>query len=538
MLLPDDVVCELFYALASIDPPICPRPKGEPRYKPHRPATLGWISLTHVCRHWRSVGIDLATLWGQIVCTFQPIDEIIQRTKSAPLTIEFSPSRRSYKSEWHDDVLSPLVPRARVFRDCLYVSRNGDEWGRWYTFFANRALPVLEELILSDGRNFYLPEREGEVLNAPRLRTLAIDIARPIYAPMLRSLHASFGLWHWKILLAYIRRFPLLEDFRADIIIGEDYKNVVLSPDLATLESMLRHVCEPSIVTLSHLKSLIITAENCCDVDGILALLSHLELPSTVALTVTGASEATFAASCLAHHSFCNLRRDVLSIIDTCHVGLGYRLRVSLCERDPSSSVGVHRRPQGCAQLTVYSAPRYIPDILDSIPPMAASTMRELSFSHAICLCTGPCLGSMANVDPRRLTTSLLRFSGITTLELRRQGSNQLVIRLLAATSPTSEIVFPELRTLVLEIHDGTDAAWWDGLRAMLAARKEAGRPIGRLVVQGDGASHTKDMRSTQLEETLDGDLEYLRITLEPERQLVDEVVDERDAWTCNCQVG
>ena len=52
---------------------------------------LGWIKVTHVCRHWRQVALDHASLWARISgfpMSVKWITEQLSRAKNAPLAIE------------------------------------------------------------------------------------------------------------------------------------------------------------------------------------------------------------------------------------------------------------------------------------------------------------------------------------------------------------------------------------------------------------------------------------------------------------------
>ena len=78
-LLPPELLARVFHFYAVADPPW------------HGVTKLGWIQVTHVCRHWRQVALDHASLWARIsgfpMCT-KWITEQLSRAKNSPLEIE------------------------------------------------------------------------------------------------------------------------------------------------------------------------------------------------------------------------------------------------------------------------------------------------------------------------------------------------------------------------------------------------------------------------------------------------------------------
>ncbi|VDB98102.1 unnamed protein product [Peniophora sp. CBMAI 1063] len=119
--LPADILAELFYILASLDPPTpaapAPNPvptltlaptashpswcspsspwfdEQEPRpsHTAHEKGSLGWIATTHVCAHWRTTALSLAVLWGTTIHTFpRALEPILLRSKGAPLEFDFA----------------------------------------------------------------------------------------------------------------------------------------------------------------------------------------------------------------------------------------------------------------------------------------------------------------------------------------------------------------------------------------------------------------------------------------------------------------
>ncbi|VDC02094.1 unnamed protein product [Peniophora sp. CBMAI 1063] len=80
--LPPDILREILDHAAAAEPAgfDC----DSMRYK------LGWIATTHVCRHWRYVGLGAAPLWAEAVCAFPDdvvAERLVERTRACPLNL-------------------------------------------------------------------------------------------------------------------------------------------------------------------------------------------------------------------------------------------------------------------------------------------------------------------------------------------------------------------------------------------------------------------------------------------------------------------
>jgi hypothetical protein len=78
-LLPPELLARIFHFHSLAEPPW------------HGVNRLGWITDTHVCRHWRQVAMDHASLWARISgfpMSTKWITEQLSRAKSSPLVIE------------------------------------------------------------------------------------------------------------------------------------------------------------------------------------------------------------------------------------------------------------------------------------------------------------------------------------------------------------------------------------------------------------------------------------------------------------------
>ncbi|TFY78150.1 hypothetical protein EWM64_g5862 [Hericium alpestre] len=76
--LPAEALARIFQFCADMYPPAS--------YKQHR---LGWIEVTHVCRHWRDTALQFPSLWGNICYALgsQWGETVLARAKVAPISL-------------------------------------------------------------------------------------------------------------------------------------------------------------------------------------------------------------------------------------------------------------------------------------------------------------------------------------------------------------------------------------------------------------------------------------------------------------------
>ena len=229
--LPEDIIYELFSALALIDPPRYAGPPDLPERMPVRSSqsdlnldlyplwsgirgpywhaeletikrrgmfsesgTLGWITMTHVCRSWRQAGVDMARLWGEIVHVFpSALETVLARSRNAPLALDFGALRRLpvLKQMVLHDQYYMLLTRTIVRVRSLVASNPFRSFRDWHGLLLRQDLPVLEDLSLKGAKR--IPEIVGSPLTplvAPSLRRLVLDQTAflPFSAPALRTL--------------------------------------------------------------------------------------------------------------------------------------------------------------------------------------------------------------------------------------------------------------------------------------------------------------------------------------------------------------
>jgi F-box-like len=85
-LLPTEILARVFRFFVLEEPPLS---GGQ---------NLGWIRVTHVCRHWRQIALDDSSLWARIwgiPTNMKWISEMLARAMNVPLDIEFDGVTRS-----------------------------------------------------------------------------------------------------------------------------------------------------------------------------------------------------------------------------------------------------------------------------------------------------------------------------------------------------------------------------------------------------------------------------------------------------------
>jgi hypothetical protein len=163
--LPPEILARVFHLLVLEEPPLS---GGR---------SLGWIKVTHVCRHWRQVALDDSSLWAQIwgiPTNAKWISEMLTRAKNAPLDIELDDLITS--SEEALLMIPPHLSHTRQLRLHSLSGLSSDNVREIYSWDA----PALEqfELTVPAYSPISFPDLGGNMLfkgHAPRLRTLSLS---------------------------------------------------------------------------------------------------------------------------------------------------------------------------------------------------------------------------------------------------------------------------------------------------------------------------------------------------------------------------
>ncbi|TFY67014.1 hypothetical protein EVG20_g4092 [Dentipellis fragilis] len=81
--IPPEIIVRFFSHLRAVD---IPSKRGR---------SLGWIRVTHVCHHWRTIALETPTLWADVVVNLRrgAIEDMLRRAGGAPLVVrDFNPT--------------------------------------------------------------------------------------------------------------------------------------------------------------------------------------------------------------------------------------------------------------------------------------------------------------------------------------------------------------------------------------------------------------------------------------------------------------
>jgi hypothetical protein len=208
-----DLVYELFMLLAEVEPP-----KYAALFDYDRLCTLstfGWVRLTHVCRFWRYVGLEIPSLWARIVSIIpSAAPAFLDRARHAPLTITSNFGGFSLA------LLEGKMERLK-FVD-ISIDHDPPTYADWPSALCSgKEIPHLRFLTLKACK-----QERGRVweaqfpLNATFLESLSLDtlFISVINAPCLRLLHLKLDSMRENSsisdqLLPLLQQVPLLQDF-------------------------------------------------------------------------------------------------------------------------------------------------------------------------------------------------------------------------------------------------------------------------------------------------------------------------------------
>jgi hypothetical protein len=263
-LLPPEILARVFHLLVLEEPPFSAR------------RNLGWIRVTHVCRHWREVALDDSSLWARIGGTpanKKWISEMLARARNAPLDIEFNGVARSSPEAL---LMIPLhLSRTRQFRFHSLSTLHSDSVREIFSWEA----PALEHFEFSV--TAYYPFT---------FRDLGVNMLFKGHTPRLRT----FSLFRVDIPWSLIPRGQLtqLKIARSNEELhssGDLNQLIDLLVNCPALEILALECCLPSQLTefshgrtihLSHLSRLRL----CGSASRIMNMLKMLKLPSSTTL--------------------------------------------------------------------------------------------------------------------------------------------------------------------------------------------------------------------------------------------------------------
>ncbi|VDC04210.1 unnamed protein product [Peniophora sp. CBMAI 1063] len=500
----------------------------------------------------------MPALWAKIVCVFpQSIETILLRAKGAPLSL-YIDQWTSANAVW--DIINryDLLRGARVL-DCSQDSQEHRPLRDWSAYLVNRQLPQLQHLTLHIVSFTDVAHLQYQPPIANSLRSLAINVPFPIIAPTLESLHTIGTIWHQPMLLEYLEQYPGLRTLNIDAVSGDHrgFARVISEETLLIAERMKRECKDVSLVRLPDLRTLKFGYAG----ENAFRLVRNIEAPVCDRSVVANVWSQPDLLSLLARlRALCHVDLNAFTLFAR---GNADRT-IDMAFTDEHPYVGrpdeLDDRAFTRGVLIGYSTGyepyvNRVPSVLDALP--SPLLIRTLVLDHSCDhLCRDlECGGIMWDVSPATFARALKSFRSVTTLHLVGQEGGIKVPAILGQKlEDLQELVLPSLRELFITLRRPACHVWWENLRTVLSARKEAGCPISRMIVRGAGACHTyrtnrfeKEQAkayaqltasSTSKSDALSKWLKYCEVTLVQERMLVTELVDERALSACDCAAG
>jgi hypothetical protein len=296
-----------FHAEAS---PTNPREDGNiPRGMTSAQFKLGWITITHVCSHWRQVALDYRTLWThhQFNLGLEWTTEMLRRAGDAPLDLAFSEETVPFPPS--EECVAELIPRLLSRANSLTIEEGA--CSRAVLESLTLPAPLMSSLTITSGQFVVLPRSLFADL-APKLRHLFLCNALPTWATValtfLKSLNISIdrhmdtsGIPSYADLFSALQAMPNLEsltltnclplgpfphDLAEQKVRISKLRHLVLNGHVQGFRQILEHLDFPSeTIVFGTCLTDDMTGKECCDI--LPQLLSYLPRPSLETLDVS-----------------------------------------------------------------------------------------------------------------------------------------------------------------------------------------------------------------------------------------------------------
>ncbi|KAI0056098.1 hypothetical protein BV25DRAFT_1832555 [Artomyces pyxidatus] len=175
--LPPEILTRIFTINAAADiPGIRDKTKTRPR--------LGWITVTHVCRRWREMVLDLPILWAQLALPLGDkwAEEMVARAKSVPLVFDCLVDGGMYRlTTQARNLIVKLAPRAKQ------LSLNTDDPHAAVLFPALKtSAPLLDKLEIGYTCRYRIVESGSQIMPLPAFSGPFPDDFLGKHTPLLR----------------------------------------------------------------------------------------------------------------------------------------------------------------------------------------------------------------------------------------------------------------------------------------------------------------------------------------------------------------
>ena len=239
------------------------------------PTVPSWVNISYVCRRWRNVTLNCATLWTYLFVTSPRwTEELLARSGNAPLKLHVNPDPCRCDTTFLElGIVEQVMNRVeRIQELCLHLPFTSDDH-HFFSKLSSRA-PCLQKLKISTEGDFDCSQWSSVLFDGdtPALRTLELTgCSVPWY---------SFTLGGLTTLSLNNVPVPFQQDtveFLATLGRMQNLEHLYLNNSLASaagfLSSMALHTFQE--VNLPHLSRLLIAAP----LSTVIPLLSRINIP-------------------------------------------------------------------------------------------------------------------------------------------------------------------------------------------------------------------------------------------------------------------
>lgn len=268
------------------------------------------VLVTWVCRYWRDVALDQATLWSKDLLLFPSATmDLLTRSGFTPLEVAVEMDWGSATdTQTFINSVAALFQHVRRFRDLSIIGPSDRNRQTLQALGVNHA-PTLETFLVEClGGDFLILDSSIFHGNMPRLRSVTannvkIPFRSPLFSPTLRHLTLSF--------FGYSTEY---KQFYSELLASLSCLNSLESFRLLLSSSVPSPIVEHAVVTLPHLQALCLQGgalQNRWFWDHIeTSPLTHLCMETTIDSDVTLTSQSGLVMPSLFRH-------DAVSVSDS-----------------------------------------------------------------------------------------------------------------------------------------------------------------------------------------------------------------------------
>ena len=177
-ILPPEILCEIFLYAADVD-------IHEQYVVKERRKSYGWICVSHVCRHWRTVALSCPALWSRLdVKAGSPelLEAFLARSRGVPLTVSYTGRVRGshLTLPWSEQEAIAMVLESHLQRTRSLSLTLGDGEQNTILTTLNGPSPLLKSLEIRCDTSYAVSHdaytRVHELLHHPETRVRSLKL--------------------------------------------------------------------------------------------------------------------------------------------------------------------------------------------------------------------------------------------------------------------------------------------------------------------------------------------------------------------------